>query len=688
MSTLLKEINAGSASGVTWYLRLYEDSVSQSIEKNQSTVTLRLTLRASNTNYTISFDSRDAWIGSTHFTLAYSQSGTEHSLGSTKITVNHSADGTGSYSYSFGIKTSFALNNTGTGSRSLTVIPRASSIGSINGSVLGNEVTVNINRNSASFTHTVTYKFGSIARSYTGQGTACKFTPPLSDASAIPNSINGSATVTVQTYNGSTAVGSPTSKTFTLTLPTSVTPSISGPNVSRVDNGVPSAWGIYVKGFSKANISISGSGIYGSTIKSYGVNGGGYSSSSSSLATGTFNKAGTYTFTGTVTDSRGRTKSANASITVLDYHSPVISLTAERCNADGTINPDGVYVKAIPVFTISSVGKNALTTGKLEIVGTSNNKTISSSGNALILGGDLSIDKSYIIKATITDTLGQTSTVQASIPTGEVIMDIKANGKGIAFGKVAETDNLVDSTWGFRSRNGLQNIQNGVTTNIYSGNSTYTHYNTTALHWFNKNVYVQGDVYGGGSYNRRLAYSDETLTGYNGDIVSNGISGVGTYYRAIRIGNGAGSGDNYGLAINSNGELYVLLALNGGGWSAKQVYADSGWVNCSYATNWTVYGSTDKLQVRKIGKIVHMRGIIKNTAQIAASDTAVAAYLPSGFAPSAQVPAVMQGSGSNRFRLSVYSNGQICVGRYSNNTSINSIPANSWINISLTWFID
>lgn len=52
---------------------------------------------------------------------------------------------------------------------------------------------------------------------------------------------------------------------------------------------------------------------------------------------------------------------------------------------------------------------------------------------------------------------------------------------------------------------------NGVTSSISNDNGSYTHHNTNASagHWFNKNVYVAGNVYGGTSYNRILAFKDE-----------------------------------------------------------------------------------------------------------------------------------------------------------------------------------
>lgn len=446
-------------------------------------------------------------------------------LGSASFTVSHNSSGAKSISYNASWTPPYLYGGgtaTGSGSKTLTTIPRASSISSISGSTLGSEVTVNIDRKSSSFTHTVTYKFGSISRSYTGQGTSCKFTPPLSDGSAIPNATSGTATITVQTYSGSTSIGSAVSKTFTLNLPSTIVPSISGPSISRVDNGVPSSWGIYVRYFSKANVSIGGSGSYGSSVSAYSLSGGGYSSASSSLATGTLNTAGTITFNGVVRDSRGRTKSASSSITVYDYWWPAASITAERCNSDGSINPDGTYVKVVGRYDTASVNnKNNTATKKIEIIGTSYTSTSFGNGTSFIMGGAISIDKSYTIKITVTDSLGQSATAQTTIPTGTVTIDYKAGGKGIAFGKVAESDNMVESAWAIKC---------------------------------DKELYVAHNLFISGSPMNILR-----STGLDNNT-------VGSYYGAFYTGYGAGTGDNYLLGINSNGQMIGATALNGGGW--------------------------------------------------------------------------------------------------------------------------
>ena len=65
---------------------------------------------------------------------------------------------------------------------------------------------------------------------------------------------------------------------------------------------------------------------------------------------------------------------------------------------------------------------------------------------------------------------------------------------------------------------------------------------------------------------------------------------------------------------------------------------DSGWINCTYQTPFQKYNDTSpQVQVRKIGKIVHLRGVSKNTSEVSpTSDTSTALVrMPAGYAPAA-----------------------------------------------------
>lgn len=100
----------------------------------------------------------------------------------------------------------------GSGSATITLdkIPRASSVSGSFGNI-GEKTTININRASSSFTHTLEYSFGSLTGTIaTGVGTSYNWTIPTSFYAQIPNANSGTGTITCKTYDGSTLIGSST----------------------------------------------------------------------------------------------------------------------------------------------------------------------------------------------------------------------------------------------------------------------------------------------------------------------------------------------------------------------------------------------------------------------------------------------------------------------------------------------
>ena len=352
------------------------------------------------------------------------------------------------------------FNTTTSSTVALYTIPRKSSV-SMNAATMGSSTTISISRASSSFTHTLTYAFGSATGTITTKTTATSvsWTPSLSLANQVPNSTSGTVTITCQTYNGTTLIGS-TTCTATLSVPSSVKPSFTSLTASRVDGSVPSSWGIYVQGKSKATVSISGAtGSYGSTISAYSITGGGYSSTSSSFTTGFLTTSGTITFTGKVMDSRGRwSAEQTVSISVVTYSPPAASgYSVQRCNSSGTVTANGTYGKGLVTFVYSSCSsKNTVTTKTYYKKSSASSytdasKTFSSGTSFVFGGGNLSVDYTYDIKFEITDAFG-TVPVILTLSTASVLMDFKAGGTGIGIGKVAETDNLFDCAFNAKFR--------------------------------------------------------------------------------------------------------------------------------------------------------------------------------------------------------------------------------------------
>ena len=126
----------------------------------------------------------------------------------------------------------------------LDSIARASTVSASNVE-MGSATTIAISRASSSFTHTLTYAFGSATGTIATKtiSTSVSWTPPLMLAGQIPKAVTGTGTITCTTYNGNTSIGSKTC-TLTLTVPASVKPTITSLTAARVDGAVPSTWGI------------------------------------------------------------------------------------------------------------------------------------------------------------------------------------------------------------------------------------------------------------------------------------------------------------------------------------------------------------------------------------------------------------------------------------------------------------
>ena len=431
----------------------------------------------------------------TYASPAISSTGT-HLLGTVTQTVSHASDGTKSLNMSAVFYIRATLSGTYyesiTASATITLdsIARASSVSASN-ATMGSASTINISRASSSFTHTLTYAFGSATGTIATKTTATSvsWTPPVSLASQIPKAVTGTCTITCTTYNGSTKIGSKTC-TLTLTVPASVKPTITSLTAARVDGDVPGAWGIYVQTKSKAKLTINGAaGSYGSTVSSYSITGGGYTSTASSFTTGFLNSSGSITFTATVTDSRGRVSAAaTVTISVVAYSPPSFAnYLSQRCLSNGTINDDGTYIRGLVSYSYASCGgKNTVTRAtyykKASDTAWTNASAAFSSGTAFTFGGGtISTETSYDIKYTLTDTF-TTIASQDIVSTAAVVMDFKRGGKGVAVGKVSEVDNAfeVSEDWDVRVYGKLLKdyIQSFIKT-MYPVGSIYMSVNAT-----------------------------------------------------------------------------------------------------------------------------------------------------------------------------------------------------------------
>ncbi len=472
-------------------LKFSWETTSQSIVNNTSTISWKLQL-ISGSDGRIDSSSSKKWTVTVNGTT-YSgtntvgiANNTTKTLASGTTTISHNSNGTKTFSYSFSQQFSITFSGesigtkSGSGSGTLNAIARKSSLTASNGT-LGTAQTLSVTRFDSSFTHTITYKCGSASGTVCTKATATSisFTPPLTLASQNATGASVSVVFTITTFTGDTSIGTNT-KTITCSIPASVKPSVS---LSVSDSeGYAATFGAYIQGLSKLKVTISASGLYGSTIKAYKTTAEGKTYTAASFTTGAVSSAGNVTINVTVTDSRGRTATASATATVLAYAPPKITaLSVNRCDADGNKNSSGAYLSVLFSSSITSLnGKNVASytiQHKKSSASSYTAETLSSyAGQHSVSGGvfvfPAETGSSYNIVLTATDSFSSTG----KTATGSSIKKLWSSlskGLGFAFGKVAETPDLLDVDFHIRARKGITVDSDWVTLNIDAAYKPY-----------------------------------------------------------------------------------------------------------------------------------------------------------------------------------------------------------------------
>lgn len=317
-----------------------------------------------------------------------------------------------------------------------------------------------------------TIKTISLGQKSAGQNTAT-LTFSESELSAIynkfPSSSKGTLRFTFKSYVDSgytNQIGDTTYKEITLSIPdidaTKPTATLTLTPVTSLSSPFDT---IYVKGKSKVSAALtSGVGKYGATIVSYTVSLGGENVPSPRTSTWLIN-SGTVTITGTVTDSRGFSRTYTKEITVIDYSPPQIlpvsgesEVIAARCDSSGTPSDTGnhLIIKAKRNYskvTSNSVQKNYCaiqyrykeSSGSYSSWTTILDKTATSDEivtEALL--GTLDIAKSYFVQIRAIDDTGESVLYATTISTEKVYWHRAGSMNSFGFGKYAEEENVFD----------------------------------------------------------------------------------------------------------------------------------------------------------------------------------------------------------------------------------------------------
>ena len=394
-----------------------------------------------------------------HGTLTITGNGKDYDISTGEAAVNLPAN-TEAYIYIFPNNANYFLwNFVNVTSLSITTAAGSSTIAAITQTVetLGT-LTVRLNKAVDAFRHRLTVTAGGKTL-YTSElfNTSHSVTVPRAWFDSFPSVTTISATATVTTYNGDTAVGT-ASAAVTITADDGMRPQISEGWATAAPHNIGAVAGLtgYIAGYSQAEISFDAAKLTqaaGAALASVTVTCSGAVVTAAPYRTPIL--LGAADVLCTATDSRGRTATQTIRIEPMTYAPPTLSqVQILRCTAAGVEAEDGNYYSAKATATFSALGgQNTLTLTAAHKIqgGVYGAETALTSGAAAIIG-TISPDSTYQVRITATDALGNTTVSVASLPTRQWALKFRPDGQGAAFGKAAETDKALEipGDWTFR----------------------------------------------------------------------------------------------------------------------------------------------------------------------------------------------------------------------------------------------
>ena len=349
MALQTKTFTAGGTADTRYYsiqLKLTEESVSTA--GNTSSVAYEFSIRRKNSgvytgpyySWTITIGGKSIPINNFAFNIPTSGAASQV-IASGRLTIPHDTDG--GKVMSFQVYTPSAQDVAPsygppeirlTGTWTLTAIPRASSVSAINGDI-GSATIITISRASAAFTHTVTYKFGSLTGTIaakTGE-TTLSWQVPERFYGEIPNAKSGTVTLTCQTYSGNTLIGTKTATFRATASEEACRPAVSGTAVvtDELSKGLTGNDHTVIRYVSAVQASITASPRNGAAIAGRTVNG------KALTDTLDFPQAETGTFVFAATDSRGYTGRDTKTLDMVSYIPLTLTALVSRKTPTGDI---------------------------------------------------------------------------------------------------------------------------------------------------------------------------------------------------------------------------------------------------------------------------------------------------------------------------------------------------------------
>ena len=472
--------------------------------------------------------------------------------------------------------------------RRLPDIPRASSGGDV-AAVIGQPVTININRKNDAFKHAIWATYGSFNKQITTANvdTSFSWTPPLELCEQTPNSASGFGNITIITYDGSREIGRDV-KRLNLSIPDSVKPTLTGFTLTdgnAIAANIVSGGEHFIKILSDIRVNFgAASGAYGSTITGYyaEIVGKNQSTTTNGGGLGLMNYDGQVVFRARVTDSRGRTSNAiERTVTILDYFPPILKFDVARTGLNGGTLTITRTAKVAPLIVNGSQKNKMTLTFKVKPL--SDSSYTSDTGPAA--GSWTSISELVNSPANLS---GQ----YPANKTWEVVGKLEDRYTSTEFAAIVTTEGVVISYSQFGA--GINKI------------------------WERGALDVKGDIYANDKLIQMHQLTQKNGTAiyaYGKDFDQERTTGV--YFKNGTENNNPARQYGWLLVLNSNNECFQMFfpsiataepakrVLLAGKWSAWSTNARSDHANLK-RTEWTSTGTTGVYYKRQ-GDIVSLR---------------------------------------------------------------------------------
>ena len=393
------------------------------------------TLTVGGKGFSIPIKGTEMWQGTTVHTV-------------TKDIVVSAAAGTTSLSAAFAVSnpstTSSVLSTTQCSNITISRYYTAASVSSAGGKI-GSTITLTLSgKYPQTATCDLTYKFknktGTIAAGTTATSIQWNTAEIKNDLLAqIPSADSAQCSVTCVTKVSGSSIGS---KSCTFDLTTDEAPNITSVTVTPVNTiAFLAEKGIYVAGYSKAQVVTVASAGVGASVEKYDVTGLEGGAGSASWTSAQLTGSGTKTIKVKVTDTRKKTAEVSREIQVLGYTKPALSLAVERGEVSGgdwLASQSGSRLKVEINASVSLADKDNKAALSLTVDGQAcAGGTVLTDGQnwEYIVDGEFSTEETHQVTAYITDYLGERSTeAEFIVPTEIVNMSMLAANKGVTLG--------------------------------------------------------------------------------------------------------------------------------------------------------------------------------------------------------------------------------------------------------------